>query len=623
MFGPQLPFDLGPYRVERRIGAGGFATVFRGVVKGEMGFARPVALKVLHEHIVQDEPGVIAMLADEALLLARMQHTNVVSVQWFGRVELPGGQPVYVMAMEYVDGLPLKDVIEDHADRNERLPLPAALQVAIKVARALGYAHNLRSDDGSPLQLIHRDLKPGNIMVTATGETKLLDFGIAKAEGRLAEKTKTNMLRGSIHYLSPEQVYGDPLDFRSDLFAFGAVLWEVVTGKRLINAASVPVAMRSIGLFDVDEHLAKAGAFPASLQPVLRRLLARKPDDRYGSTGELLQALEDIERATPREARDNDYLGTWIRGALRARSQPTADAAVLPPDVAAETPAEAVEPSGLRTGDESFFKNSEEVAAGGPVGADDATLLAPASRSVERDATQMAPTSRPAAPAPMAPPAQVARDRDATRLVPSEERVPTGRTRLVPTRTRSPLRWALPLLLAAVGLAGVALRWGGQGDERVRGDGGTEPAPPRTSTAEEPRPDPAPAASPPPPSSSPAEPTPAVAAAIPATPPPARATPRPANPAGVATATPAPRLAASPGTGSLRLGADHPFVASIGTQRYQQVQMRRGVDLPVGKHTVRLECLDCPVGVEPVQTVQVEITADQRTTRKVRFGGQP
>jgi len=587
MFGPKPPFELGPYRVEKRIGAGGFATVFQALVRGEMGFERKVALKVLHEHIVTDEPTVIAMLADEARLLAAMQHGNIVSVQWFGKLDLPDGSPVYVLVMEYVDGLPLKDIVEDHAERGLQLPLSVALEVLCGVARGLEYAHDLAAADGSPLNLVHRDLKPGNVMLSAQGETKLLDFGIAKAEGRIAEKTATNMLRGSINYLSPEQVYGKPLDFRSDHFPFGALIWEVATSQRLIQEPTVHTAMRAIGLFDVDKYLLENGAqCPELLHPILRRCLAKDPDLRFESTGALFRALDSARRAAGPEPDARGYLKEEVRRAFVIRNEETADLSVLESEVdsQAETAEPVPAPSGLRTGDESFFKNSKEV------GADDATLMAPDSTPIA--ARRSVPGAK--APEPIGPDAEATRAQ--TRLV------DPGPNTQEAQRAVAGRPWLLPAGIVVAGLIGAALL--------LRPGPAPEPTPVAVAT---------PAATP----------VAVVATSTPVAVAVATPTPRPAakpTPAVAPKPTPKPRATPEPvatATGTLFLRASHDFEASVGPDRFKKLQLARGVQLPVGRHTVVVECVKCPDGVETRKEVSVTIAADTPSKNKVVFGAAP
>ena len=288
------PFYLGPYKVVSELGAGGFATVYKAVVEGDMGFSRAVALKVLHGHVVEDNPTVVMMLADEARLLARMQHPNIVYVQWFGQLQHPDEGTVFAMMMEHVEGRSFRSMMDDARAAAEIIPLSVMLDVHTDVARGLAFAHGLRDDQGAPLGLVHRDLKPDNVMISTHGAIKLLDFGIAKASDRLAEKTRTDMVRGTVHYMSPEQVSGQDLDFRSDLFSFGAMLFEGVARRRLIGAPTVMAALHEVATFDVERGLSRGGDLPPGIVGILRRTLAPRRADRYASTEQLVADLEEL-----------------------------------------------------------------------------------------------------------------------------------------------------------------------------------------------------------------------------------------------------------------------------------------------------------------------------------------
>ena len=296
-----LPFDLGPYRVVERLGAGGFATVYRALLRGDMGFTSEVALKVLHEHVTEDQPEVLRLLADEARLLSHMRHSGIVAARWFGQLQPgAGGDPQHALVMEYVRGATLSRIIEWLGAGGEVLEPELLVEVLVELARALEHAHTLRAD-GEALNLVHRDLKPSNVMISDEGEVKLLDFGIARAEGRLSDHTGTGMVRGSARYMSPEQVSGEEVDFRSDLFSLGALAYEAATGEPLFGARTLPAAMLQIGSTDIRPLLDEADDIEPELLPVLRRLLAPYPADRYARTSDLLADL--LEQRSPRDGR--------------------------------------------------------------------------------------------------------------------------------------------------------------------------------------------------------------------------------------------------------------------------------------------------------------------------------
>ena len=288
------PFDLGPYRLVDRLGAGGFATVFKAISRGELGFEREVAIKLLHPEMVARNADVTKALADEARLLGKLRHPNVVAAHWFGQLEPPGEEPVWAIVMDYVDGRSWRDLLLDARDAGCTIPPDEVLDVHLSIARGLAYAHALRDEQGKPLGLVHRDLKPENVMVSRAGEVKLLDFGIAKARDRLADTTATGSVRGTVAYMSPEQVRGRPIDFRSDFFSFGTMLHESLTGHRLFHAEETVVAMYRIAHLRLDRALSPVQRVAPELVPVLERLLAPEPDERYPSGAELVAALEHM-----------------------------------------------------------------------------------------------------------------------------------------------------------------------------------------------------------------------------------------------------------------------------------------------------------------------------------------
>lgn len=312
-----------------QLGSGGFATVYRAVVHGDMGFERDVALKVLHPHLLAANPGVVAMLADEARLLARMRHPGIVSAQWFGALAHPDGGSVHALVMDYVQGRSLESLLSKHRASGELVPLTVAIDVHLQLARALAYAHTLCDEGGVSLQLAHRDLKPDNVLLAVDGSARLLDFGIAKATDRLASSTETDVVRGTVRYMSPEQVRADRgADFRSDLFSFGAMLWEALVGRRLFEAASPLATVYAVAEFDPAEALhAVDDVFPAAV-PVLARLLAPDPDDRFEKTQLVVDALESLRS----EAGGGPPGGPWIREHVQ---EPTGAEATLAPTLRA------------------------------------------------------------------------------------------------------------------------------------------------------------------------------------------------------------------------------------------------------------------------------------------------
>ena len=283
---------FGRYVLLDDLGRGGMAVVSRAVIAGPRGFSRTVVIKrILAEYAQQ--ASFVNMLATEARLVAMLRHPAIVQVHEFGEVD---GE--YFLAMEHVDGTDLLQLMKTIAGRKLKLPVGAACHLVTEVARALAYAHALTDADGRPLEIVHRDISPSNIMVTPLGEVKLLDFGIAKAAAHVRdEHTTTGTLKGKISYLSPEQADGLPVDRRSDLFALGIVFHECLTMQRLFRGQSDFETMRLIREARVAPPSLVVPEIPPELDGVVRKMLARDPNDRYASCDELLADLTPISRA--------------------------------------------------------------------------------------------------------------------------------------------------------------------------------------------------------------------------------------------------------------------------------------------------------------------------------------
>jgi serine/threonine protein kinase len=310
---------FGRFRLHERIGAGGMGEVFRAVVDGEAGFQRPLAIKRLHPLLSRDA-GFVRAFLDEARLAARLHHPGIVQVYELGRV----GEH-YFLAMELVEGIDLGRLGAALRRRREPLDVGVACFIASEVAAALDYAHAL-DDGGRPLELVHRDVSPANVMVSAAGAVKLLDFGVAKVSARIAdEHTRTGVIKGKAGYLSPEQADGRPIDRRSDLFSLGVVLYELLAARRLFHGIDDLDALRQV----------RAAVIPAvpSLPPdvdvALRRLLARAPGERFARGAEVVDALSP---AVHRAAGDAYTLG---RAVLALADEAAAPPAAGPPTMSA------------------------------------------------------------------------------------------------------------------------------------------------------------------------------------------------------------------------------------------------------------------------------------------------
>ncbi len=290
---------LGRYVLGPRLGAGGTASVHLARLAGPGGFDRLVALKIIHEHLL-DESDFVRMFIDEATLAVRMDHPNVVRVFELGRE-----QDTLFLAMEYLHGQPLSSVIEKVARLGAPMPYDLVAWIGARVADGLHHAHELVDDAGNRLGLVHRDVSPQNVFVTYDGQVKLIDFGIARAAGRLA-RTTVGRIKGKFVYMAPEQVLGQPFDHRADLFALGSTLYETAIGSRPFQGEDETDSLHRMLFEGVLDPRSVRPDFPPALARVLERAMATNPKDRYQTAAEIARELDawlaTIAHAEPRAA---------------------------------------------------------------------------------------------------------------------------------------------------------------------------------------------------------------------------------------------------------------------------------------------------------------------------------
>jgi len=280
---------VGPYEVVSRLNRGGMATLFLGRQTGPGGFARHAAIKVVHDDLAADDQ-FVRMFMDEARLCSRIQHPNVVHVEAFGELD---GQ--HYLVMEYIEGVSLSELLVSLIQRRETLGVEVAVGIAAQVADALHGAHETTDEDGRPLGIIHRDVSPQNVLITAGGYVKLIDFGVAKAEGRM-QRTLGDTVRGKLAYMSPEQARGEPVDRRTDVFAVGVVLWESLTLRRLFRGRSDFDTMQRVRAAEVPAPSEFRADLPEPLEAVVLSALARTP---LGRPPTAMQLRRELLRAVP------------------------------------------------------------------------------------------------------------------------------------------------------------------------------------------------------------------------------------------------------------------------------------------------------------------------------------
>jgi serine/threonine-protein kinase len=286
---PQDEGELfGRYRLIERIGAGGMAVVYRARPASSPTSPVVVVKRVLPE--LSRDPSFVKMLVAEARLSSRLLHPNIVRIHEFGRV-----QDEYFLSMEHVDGVDLVRLLNSCILTRTQVPIDVACYIAQKIAAALSYAHALQDREGRPLEIVHRDVSPGNIMVTFDGQVKLLDFGVAKAAEHVKDDhTRTGTLKGKINYLSPEQAEGLTVDGRSDLFALGIVLHECLTLKRLFRGPSDLVTLRLVRQCEVSPPSHFRPDVPPELDTIVLRMLARDRGQRFAQGEDIAAALTPL-----------------------------------------------------------------------------------------------------------------------------------------------------------------------------------------------------------------------------------------------------------------------------------------------------------------------------------------
>ncbi|MBS2021571.1 MAG: protein kinase [Deltaproteobacteria bacterium] len=275
---------FGKYLLLERIAVGGMAEVFVAKAFGVEGFERLLAIKKILPTMGEDAE-FNTMFVDEARIAVQLSHANIVQVLDLGKHD----DSLYI-AMEYISGRDVRQLMERFRKRGRPLPVPQACTVVGKICEALDYAHRKRDAAGRPLGIVHRDVSPQNVLVSYEGDVKLIDFGIAKAESRL-QRTQAGILKGKFSYMSPEQVRGQPIDHRSDVFAVGVLLWEMLCGEKLFTGDSDFAVLEKVRNGSVPSPRTIVPDLPEALEKVVMRALSADPNTRYQWASELHDAL--------------------------------------------------------------------------------------------------------------------------------------------------------------------------------------------------------------------------------------------------------------------------------------------------------------------------------------------
>ena len=325
--------DFGKYRIVRKLGAGSHGVVYEAAVSGPMGFSKRVAVKVLRSQLVRADQDFVHAMVNEARIGGQLHHPNVVNVLEFGQVE-----DRYYITTEFVDGATLADVIALCRHDNTALPASFILGLGEQVCRGLHYAHLFKDTDGQPLRVVHRDVKPSNILVDRHGIARIMDFGIAKAASNLFHTTAAEVIRGTPQYIAPEQLLGEkPLRPGCDIFSLGAVLYEMITLEPLFRRPRLEDLFAAILEGDLAEQLAGAEDKLPGVRPVLARALARDAATRYQYARSFGADLKRLALCHPAVPEVEDYVESLLPRIVERDREMIRDGEALQRDFAQET----------------------------------------------------------------------------------------------------------------------------------------------------------------------------------------------------------------------------------------------------------------------------------------------
>ncbi len=308
----KLPTMIGRFRVLSSLGRGGMAEVFLAELRGPLGFHRQVAIKRLYPELA-DDPDAVARFVREATIATRLIHPAVCHVY-----ELDEDDTGCFMVMEHLDGVTLATALKVLARQRWLLPVPIVLRIMRSLCSGLHAAHELRDPDGAPLGLVHRDVTPSNIVLTTSGQVKLLDFGVAKTQ---TIKTQVGVVRGKPGYMSPEQILGSSLDRRSDVFSLGIVLYEAITGTRLYVRSRAPESVHVMPDEHVPDPRAHRPDLPATAVAVLDQALSHDREERFPTAAALAAALSSA--LAPSTVASPEWVASMVKAIRERRTETT------------------------------------------------------------------------------------------------------------------------------------------------------------------------------------------------------------------------------------------------------------------------------------------------------------
>jgi serine/threonine protein kinase len=328
---------FGKYYLHERLAVGGMAEIFKAKMYGVDGFEKNMVVKQILPQYSRNKD-FIQMFIDEAKITVSLSHGNIVPVFELGEIK-----GIYYIAMEQVDGKSLGEVMDAGLDQDLRLSIPHALFICSEMLAGLDYAHRKTDDQDRPLGIVHRDISPQNILISYEGEVKIVDFGIARAATKVHE-TQAGVIKGKFGYMSPEQALGRDVDGRSDVFAAGILLFEMLTLERLFQGTTDGVTLDRVKRADVPTPSRTNPRLPPKLDAIVFKALARRPEDRYQTAGEMRQDVSRFLYSLAEEA-SAQSLSVYVK---RLFASELAERLLAPP---VQMPADALRaPEPLRAG---------------------------------------------------------------------------------------------------------------------------------------------------------------------------------------------------------------------------------------------------------------------------------
>src|SRR5688572_1205132 len=341
MTAPVAPRFVDRYALFDVIATGGMASVHLGRLMGPVGFSRTVAIKRLHENFARD-PEFVAMFLDEARLVARIRHPNVVQT-----LDVVASAQELLLVMEYVPGESLTLLIKRARSAGKFIPIPIVVDIVTSLLNGLHAAHEATNEKGEPLNVVHRDVSPHNILVGTDGVTRVLDFGIAKAVG-LVHNTQAGEVKGKVRYMPPEQIRGQDVNRAADVYAASVVLWEALTCSRLFGAGNDGEVVYKVMEGQIPPPGQLRADIPPDLEAIVMRGLHRNPAERFQTAKAMCDALE---RAAPPVTRST--VSAWVMEHAAAEIQRRDECVARVESTVTPVPATSLAPPGIPSNGDS------------------------------------------------------------------------------------------------------------------------------------------------------------------------------------------------------------------------------------------------------------------------------